>query len=274
MQKIVFNSSMPRSCSTLLQNILAQNPNIHSTPTDGALELLYAARGNYTSSPEFKAQDPKVMENAWRMFCRRGLQGYCEGLTNKPIVCLKSRGIGIHYNWFEWFQEEKPKVVVMVRNLKAILSSMEKLHRANPERASLMVDHQQMLNTTTGKRVITWLNTQPVGLALERIHQMMQEGIDKKVLFVRAEDLTTKPDKTMQEIYSYFEIPYYQHDFNNVKQVTKEDDEVYGLSNLHTIKEKVEPIGSDWKTVLGPEVCQMIDQNIAWYQNYFKYSFI
>jgi sulfotransferase len=274
MQKIIFNSSMPRACSTLLQNILAQNPSIHATPTDGALELLYAARGNYTNSPEFKAQDAKVMENAWKMFCKRGLHGYCEGLTDKPIVALKSRGFGIHYNWFEWFLDEQPKVIVMVRNLKGILASMEKIHRANPEKASPMVDHAQMQNTTTGKRVITWLNTQPVGLALERVHQMIQEGIDKKVHFVRAEDLTTNPEKTMQGIYKYLEIPFYQHDFNVVLQTTKEDDDVYGVSNLHTIKHKVEPLQPDWKNILGNDVCQMIDQNITWYQNYFKYSFL
>lgn len=272
-QKIIFNSSMPRSCSTLLQNILAQNPDIHSTPTDGVLELLFAARDNYTNSLEFKAQDPDLMKNAWKMFCKRGLYGYCEGITDKPIVALKSRGYGIHYDWFEWFLDEKPKMIVMVRNLKAILASMEKIHRANPERSSF-VNHAQMANTTTQKRVITWLNSQPVGLALERIHQMILEGIDKKVLFVRAEDLTSQPDKTMQTIYKYLEIPFYQHDFNVVLQATKEDDEVYGLSNLHTIKHKVEPLQPDWKNVLGNDVCQMIDQNITWYQNYFKYSFL
>ena len=45
---IFFNSSMPRSGSTLIQNILGQNPDIHSTPTDGFLELIYAARVNFT----------------------------------------------------------------------------------------------------------------------------------------------------------------------------------------------------------------------------------
>ena len=77
-QKIIFNSSMPRSCSTLLQNILAQNPDIHSTPTDGVLELLFAARDNYTNSLEFKAQDPDLMKNAWKMFCKsNSIMHYC-----------------------------------------------------------------------------------------------------------------------------------------------------------------------------------------------------
>jgi len=57
MKKIFFQSSLPRAGSTLLQNVMGQNPDFYVTPTSGVLELLYASRGNFTSSPEFKAQD-------------------------------------------------------------------------------------------------------------------------------------------------------------------------------------------------------------------------
>ena len=271
MQKVIFNSSMPRSCSTLLQNILGQNPNIHSTPTDGFLELLYAARGNYTDSPEFKAQDQELVKNAWKNFCKSGLYGYCSGLTDKPIVALKGRGYGIHYNWFEWFMGEQPKVICMVRNLKGIIASMEKIHRKNIDKHSSLVDHSRMLNTTTIKRVDTFLNSPPVGLALERIFQMIQEGIDKKVLFVRAEDLATKPDETLKKIYEYTQIPFFNHDFQKIEQITKEDDEVYGMGNLHTIKNKLEPIPEDWNNVLGVDLANSIDFKVQWYQRYFGY---
>jgi sulfotransferase len=50
-QKIFFQSSLPRAGSTLLQNVMGQNPDFYVTPTSGVLELVYAARANYTSSP-------------------------------------------------------------------------------------------------------------------------------------------------------------------------------------------------------------------------------
>lgn len=65
MEKLFHQSSLPRAGSTLLQNILAQNPEIYTTPTSGVLELVFAARGNYTDSPEFKAQDPELMKKAF-----------------------------------------------------------------------------------------------------------------------------------------------------------------------------------------------------------------
>ena len=42
--KIFFNSSMPRSGSTLLQNILGNNPDIYSTPTSPVFEFINAAK--------------------------------------------------------------------------------------------------------------------------------------------------------------------------------------------------------------------------------------
>jgi len=268
---IFFNSSMPRACSTLLQNIFNQNPDIHATPTDGLLELLYAARGNYTNSTEFKAQDRTVMERAWKQFCKGGLKGYCSGLTDRPIVCLKSRGYGIHYKWFEWFMDEKPKMICMVRDLKGIIASMEQIHRQSPQRHSNMVDYSNMNNTTTMKRVVTWLNTQPIGLALERIHQMLLEGIDKDVLFIRAEDLTSFPLQTMDRIYSYLGLPYFVHNFNNIEQTTVEDDEIYGIPNLHKISNKLHPIVNRGDELLGTNICKMIDDNVPWYQKHFNY---
>ena len=62
MDKIFYQSSLPRAGSTLLQNILAQNPDIYATPTSGVLELIFGARANYTNSAEFKAQDAETMK--------------------------------------------------------------------------------------------------------------------------------------------------------------------------------------------------------------------
>ena len=151
---ILFNSSMPRSGSTLIQNILGQNPDIHVTPTDGFLELIYGARVNYTNNAEFKAQDQDQMIKAWRMFCNEGMKGYAKGLSDKPNTCIKSRGIGANYNWFEAFMGEEPKVICMVRNVKDILSSMEKMHRANNENTNPSVSTNALINMVKNTGVL------------------------------------------------------------------------------------------------------------------------
>ena len=81
MNNIFYQSSLPRSGSTLLQNIIGQNPDFYVTPTSGFLDLVYGARTNFEEVAEFKAQDKELMEKAFRHFCHEGMKGYFSSLT-------------------------------------------------------------------------------------------------------------------------------------------------------------------------------------------------
>lgn len=263
---------MPRSMSTLMQCILNQNPEICATPTDGVLEYLYAARANFTSTPEVKAIDKDLALKTWRGFCWGGLDGYTKTYTDRPNICIKTRGATIHSEWFNSFMPYKMKSVVMVRNLKSIIASMEKLYRKNQEFHQDIQNHLEMRGTVTAKRVDIWVANPPVGLALERLQQCFLEGTNKGFHYVRAEDLTSYPEREMKKIYEYLELNPYEHDFDNVEQTVKEDDSVYGLdSNLHTIRRKVQPLTPDYADVLGPQICDWIDNTFQNYQRMFGY---
>jgi sulfotransferase len=270
-KKIFFQSSLPRSGSTLLQNVMGQNPEFYVTPTSGVLELLYASRGNFTNSPEFKAQDSKVMTNGFRSFLKSGLEGFYNGITDKPYILDKSRGWGIHYDFINEFYPN-PKIICMVRDLRGIYASMEKNFRKNQLLDSGIVNHSQLKGTSTEKRVDIWANTQPVGLAIERLYQMIKEGIDKKVHFVRFEDFCENPKNEMNKIYEFLGVAYYEHDFLNVEQITQEDDSVYGIYGDHKIKKEITPLPADYGTILGTNTCVNIRNNYKWFYDYFNYG--
>ena len=97
-EKIFFQSSMPRSLSTMFQNIMAQNPDFHVTATDGLLELVFGARANFTSSLEFKAQDQALMEKAFKGFCLGGIEGYAKEITDKKYTLNKKLTLNISYS--------------------------------------------------------------------------------------------------------------------------------------------------------------------------------
>lgn len=271
---IFFNSSIPRSMSTLLQCILNQNPDIAATPTDPVLEYLYGARINFTSTLEVKAMDEDLALKTWRGFCWGGLCGYADAYSGvKENLCIKTRGASIHYKWFESFMPYKPKMICMVRNLKSIFSSMEKLYRKNQDYHQEIQNHAEMKGTSTAKRIDSWVTSPPVGMALERLQQTFLEGINKEILYIRAEDLTNYPQREMDKIYSYLELKPFKHDFDNVEQTVKEDDAVYGLTkDLHTIRRKVQPLTPDYDKILGKQICDWIDNNFAWYQQGFGYK--
>ena len=268
-QKIFYNSSLPRSGSTLLQNIIGQNPNFYVTPTSGVLELVFGARANYTNSPEFKAQDSDDMRMAFRAFCRDGVHGFYNALTDKPYVVDKSRGWGYYGDFVNFFNPD-PKIICMIRDPRSIFASMEKNHRRNPDKSGITND-AEMRNVTTEQRIDYWVNGQPVGLAFQRLFQVIKEGRDKSMLFIKYEDLTKNPQKEMERVYTYLGVDAYGHDFNNVEQITKEDDEVYGVFGDHAIRNKIEFRDPDYKEVLGSQASQWIRQNYSWFYEYFRY---
>jgi sulfotransferase len=234
------------------------------------LELLFGARINYTNGKEFHAQDHEIMRKAWLGFCAGGLQGYATALTTKPNVCIKSRGIGIHYDWYRNFMPAPLKIICCVRDLKSVFASMEKIFRKGQGYLSQDIqNHASMRGTTTFKRVVDWSNSAPVGLALERFYQMIQEKTIYHCHIVRAEDLTTDPEQTMQEAYTYLNLPAFQHNFSFVPQTTVEDDGIHGMPDLHTIRNKVSPLKDDSEEILGRAVCDWIDTNFRWYKTFF-----
>jgi sulfotransferase len=255
-----------------LQNIIAQNRDFYATPTSGALDLVYGARVSYTTAAEFKAQDSELMRKAFLAFSRGGLESYYRSLTDKPYILDKGRGWGIHFDLMAMIFDQDPKIICMVRDLRQILASMEKKFRQNPDKTRAIENHNNVTGTTTLKRMMIHLQTAPVGIALDRLAEIHHRGWSKKFLFIRYEDLTTQPKQAMERIYSYLDVPYFEHDFDNVEQVTHEDDQVHGTPGLHTIRPRVEPLANDYMSILGRDAVRFIQNNYPWFFTLFGYQ--
>jgi sulfotransferase len=272
-EKIFFQSSMPRSGSTLLQNVLAQNPDIYSTATSGLCETLLQAKNCFSNYTEFKAQDQNLIDQGSKGFYKNGLFGYYNNVTNKKYIIEKSRGWGISYDFVDSFYKN-PKMIIMVRDLRSIVSSLEKKFRENPNFEAGIQNYNQLTGTTVDKRVNLYLTSvPPLAGPLDFIYDIIIRKIHKNLLFIKFEDFCTKPETEMKKIYEYLQIPYYAHNFDNIEQVTKEDDNYYKPFGDHMIRGKIQPITLDYIDVLGKHNCDFIYQNYSWYFKSFKYNY-
>jgi len=271
-EKIFYQSSLPRSGSTLLQNILAQNPDIYATPTSGLMELIYPARTNYTTSPEFISQDPELMKKGFLAFCKSGIYGWVNAISDKKYYIDKGRSWSIHYDWLKMIFDKSPKIIIVVRDLREIFASMEKNYRKNPDKLNLILNWENLSNTTIPKRIDTWVNGVPIGIALERLQEVISFGNDIHMHFVKYEDLCLYPEQTMQKIYEYLEIPTYIHNFDYIKQVTQEDDLINGGFGDHKIRNNLSLTQPYSKQILGEGICDWIYNHYGWFNNYFKYK--
>ena len=303
-QKIFFLSGLPRSGSTLIANVLAQNPAIYTTPTSACHDGMLTIRNNWYPQPR-KLVDPQpekmhrvlgsLMEgwdkweenkadknisdpkNLARIISKMAAEFPTDDLaavyraflfnyhnTDRPIVVNKGRGWLPMLEMVEYATGEKAKVIVPVRDIPQILSSFEKLHRKHaherPDRGDFF-----KAQTVQGRCLNLLGDNDIIGIAYNRLKDALQRGLEDRLLLVEFSDLTYNPQGTMERIYDFLEVEPFEHDFENVEQVTEENDFIHG-ADYHKIRPKIKPVKDDSVKILGKQLVKDYTGTEFWRQ--------
>ena len=270
-QTIFYQSSLPRAGSTLLQNIIGQNPKFHVTPTSGMIDMMLGTRIGYNGNHESKAGDLNQWKEGFYAYCREGFKGYVAALTDKPYILDKNRAWGSYYPLLSEILPN-PKILFLVRDLRAVFASMEKKFRANPDIDGGEINNITLQGITTQQRVEQWAIGHPVGYALNKLQQSILDKSVNNFFILRYEDLCTNPEPVLNGIYNFFDIEPYKHNFNKIDQITVEDDTVHGIYGDHTIRNTLGMLPNDSKEILGEYTYNWIYNNFEWFFNIFKYN--
>jgi sulfotransferase len=244
-----FVSGMPRSGSTLLCNILAQNPKFYVTPTSSLLNLMLAVRERCSTLPQLKASDDPTIS----MRILRGMfYGYFTN-TDKPVCIDKARGWCRHVEMAEEVLGHPVKLLVCVRDVREVLASFEGLWRKNCGHRTIPqeLNNYENFQTIEGRLGVFMSDKEVVGSSYNSIRDAVHRGHAKQMLFIDFDSLTQNPEKAMKKVYEFLGEEYFMHDFNNVEQVIHEKDEYYGFDDLHTIRPTVTPVEHKWPELLG-----------------------
>lgn len=271
MKNIYFLGGMPRAGSTVLMNLLGQNPNFYVSPTSGLIELLYSMRNAFSNLDIFKASDQNELKDRFRFAATGMLAGWYH---DHQTAIDKSRSWIAHYELLKtvW---PSPKIIVPIRDIRDAVSSFERIWRKNPFFYDKADNPNQLpeFQTLQG-RLDLWLSPHaPLGLALARILDSFQRGNAKHFLFIKYEDLCAKPINTLKAIYKYLERPYYKkHDPNNIKQITHEYDAIYGPYGNHNIRNKLVPNTKSYTEIIPENISKNILTSFSWFYSTFNYS--
>lgn len=263
---------MPRAGSTLLLNLLGQNPRFHVSPTSGLLELVYATRNMFSDQTEFRAQNSEEMQTR----LKNALHGLVRGWYHDSQVAFdKSRG------WLQYFELlssfwPDPKIIVPIRDIRDTVASFERLWRQNP------LSHHPADNPSQNPdfqyvdgRMRHWITVgAPIGLSLARIYDAFARGHAPELLFVRYEDLCRNPLGELHRVYEFTGEEWFDdHDPDNIPQITREDDSLFGPLGDHQIRSRVEPNPKTWSDVLPHHCGEVITNTFAWfYQTFYPPS--
>jgi len=251
---IHFVCGLPRSGSTLLCNLLAQHPEVHTTPTSACHESLFVIRNAWNQWLEHKAAKDLADDKNLQRVLHAMIHAYHD--TDKPVVIDKGRGWTSLLEMAEFALGKPAKVLVPVRDISQIVASMEKLHRKAAHHKQDSGDYFDA-QTVNGRAQKVLSKEGVLGLAYNRLKDVAQRGLVDRLLLVEFDALTSRPEETMSQVWDFLGMQAPDHDFDNVEQVTYEDDSVHGL-DLHSIRNKVESVTDDSENILGAELCAQL----------------
>lgn len=245
-KEIYFINGMPRSGSTLLCNILAQNPDFHVTPTSGLSELVFGIHQFWKTNTVIKASETPEKQ----LGILKGLFQSYHADTERPIVFNKSRGWAANIELVELALQKEIKIITTIRPIVQIIASMEKLYRKEIKNINSPMIRSGEMNTIES-RINNWMSANGlIGGTFNSIQDAFFRGHRHKFHFVDYTQLTSSPKETIQGLYEFLGKDYFEHDFNNVIQYTIENDAEHGFTDLHTIRSVVKPQPDDSQEIL------------------------
>jgi sulfotransferase len=259
---IHFVVGLPRSGSTVLMSLLAQNPRIYSAPVSGLCGIVNGIFMNWDKI-EFHREVPN--EQAKRSVLKALLTAY-HTQTKRPIVLDKERSWVMHIALLEEVLGRKVKMIIPVRPVVEVLASFEALRQRNPLTYT-MADEQLGANSTLATRCDYFMNaTGPIGSVYNWTKDAVTSGYLDRMLFVDYNKLMADPKKQLERVYAFLEEPFFKHDLSHINQVVTSDDSVWRFPGLHDVRPVLERQSPDPIKTLGADLYMAYSRSEPWEQ--------
>lgn len=233
---------LPRTGSTLLINLLMQNPAIHGEGLSLLCELMWQTHQVCDLNPPLfsnnKTTTKKDILSAMPHLYYKDV--------DKPIIIEKGRTWCHPANIKVWTENVNPdqKFVVLVRPVQDVVKSFAALRIKNNWQGDLYHDLIQP-------------GSEPIYRAAEAIFYGKFQPQDN-FLYIDYRDLIADPLKVLDLIYAFYGWEKFQHNVDHIEQVCREDDSFHGLDGMHDIREAISVRDNDIE--LPPEINAICDQ--------------
>lgn len=263
-----FMAGLPRSGSTLLSSILNQNPEVHSGPSSPVVPTMLMLENSLSNDELFLAH-PKPVQAA--KIISSVIDNYYSDVDKKVIID-KNRSWVNRLHYIPGYFGVEPKVLCPVRNIDEILASFIALQRRTTitEAGKLnfideMLVKNNILLTDDNRCEFLASPNGILGQSYFALRQALVEGKQKNLHFIEYDDLLNSPQETMNKIYEFLGLDSYNHDFSNIKNIHKElDAEVYGVNDMHDVRQKLERADIDPQQVLSQKVLDSCKDSEFW----------
>lgn len=260
MKTLYFVSGLPRSGSTLITNLLKQNPQIHGESVSSLASMIGSVNANWSN---FDANKEYRNDQAKVGVLKSILEGYYSHI-DKPIVFDKDRGWVPLIGLIEAVTQQQVKMIICVRNPAEILTSFERLRKENPLFFTNVDASLKELSNISSRAYYYAGPDGALGLSHRNLKDAITMGYLDRFIFIDYNRFCNTPKSQMKRIYEFFELPEFKHDFETIQQIENYNDLAIGLPNLHKIKPSLEKTTVNCVEYLGLDLYEQYNREIFW----------
>jgi len=253
MKKYHFMAGLPRSGSTLLKSLIDQNPNIHTEPVSSVMELMYHTEEYFKHSEQYLGY-PKP-QNAHKIISSFIENYYYE--REEDIIIDHCRAWPNNIERIKTYITPNPKIICPVRDIAEILTSFITMVHRNDDQVSFIDQHLIEKGVTVDDDNRCQYLMSDDGIIEQALWAQSQAFIKndtRHLLMVEYNDLVNTPDETMRRIYDFLEMDDYDHNFKNVENHHRENDDQWYLKDMHYVRKEVKKTSKKPEDVLSPYI--------------------
>jgi hypothetical protein len=258
---IYFLASIPRSGSTLLASLLGQREDTYVSPTSNLGELMGSVVQSWENNPATQAgeckkdqlydilqgimqrhylpMDQEIIFDKGRMWPSPTIMKTMEKVTGEPI-----------------------KIVATVRPIAECIASFYEIDMQDD---GFPITTDSLVPKPTVKE---WIKTSQLYQHLMTSYQVLKEGYEKyptQFCLVEYDDLVSSPQGVLDRISKFIGVE--PIDYNPAIDQVEENDNAWGVKDLHKLESTIQPNKNNARKILGEELYEHYQGGEFWNDN-------
>lgn len=254
-------AGLPRSGGTLISSILNQNPQIYVSPNSVLANMVGSVYNQYKSNENL---DVDQKENIYSVLDAI-IPLFYETRSEKYVIDKNFYWLDRHlYSVLEKHLKNNIRVICPVRNVMHMISSWNRMCEDDPinrhDQDMLKLDSSD--RSMPDKRADYFMNGNRI---IERIKNLKSfvDSVPNNIMLVDYENLILNTDETINNIYDFLGIPYYNHYFTGL--TTPHDyNDYWGVKNQHVVKSFIHREDYDLENIFSQETISKYSKLEFW----------
>ena len=257
MKEFFFLAGMQRSGATIISQILNQNPDIWVSPASPLFRMMVTQSQSHNELENIDYSRSAAIDDVIATIPHAFYQDKStKYIIDKNLNWTSPTGVEVITKYIT----KNVKIICPVRNVLDVLVSFDTIINAHPDSKNNQMDEQVLATTFADKPLadrraeFLMRHDKDVSLSLNFMKNALISEYRHLFHFVDYDDFINNPQKEINKIYEYLEIEKYNHEFENIKDISNiSEDSLTRIKHLHTIRPTVQKISRRPEDVFLPE---------------------